>query len=129
MKIEVYIERTLLIESVWEILNFIENWQRTRDISSPHYQQLLTEVKTTLLPLIPVKEQQTITHFGVPDVYFYFHLILRMKSCDLMMCSNWLSMSLIGRSLYRKLVRKWSVISFLFVGILMLENQRLYLAY
>jgi hypothetical protein len=55
---------------IWEILNFIEHWQRTqKDTNSAHYQQLLTEVKTILLPLIPVKEQTTTTYFGVPEVY------------------------------------------------------------
>eukprot|EP01114_Cavostelium_apophysatum_P014917 TRINITY_DN3976_c0_g1_i1.p1 TRINITY_DN3976_c0_g1~~TRINITY_DN3976_c0_g1_i1.p1 ORF type:complete len:1053 (+),score=230.57 TRINITY_DN3976_c0_g1_i1:184-3342(+) len=59
---------------LWDILNFIENWQRTRDTSSVQYQQLLTEVKATLLPLIPQTgalggEPTTMltSYYGVPE--------------------------------------------------------------
>jgi hypothetical protein len=39
---------------LWEMLNYIENWEKSKDdITDPKYQQMLAELKTTLLKIIP----------------------------------------------------------------------------
>jgi hypothetical protein len=43
-----------LEDKIWDILNLIEIWQRNQENSdNPQFQSLISEVKSTLLPLIP----------------------------------------------------------------------------
>lgn len=60
---------------IWELLNAVEELQKSFDVNSPGYQQFITEVKTTLLPLIPPiigKTQSNLSQVWIREIKFFY---------------------------------------------------------